>query len=120
MDDSVPTEDNIEWAVKRLQNHCSGGPSGVQDKHLKGLIAAERNKEREEAAAEQDNLTEERTMSGPDRTGREGSEERREKTHADASNWDRVVDLVQTVYGEGQAVVLLPKGKTYYHGIGLV
>ena len=25
VDDSVPTEDEIEWAVTRLQNHCSGG-----------------------------------------------------------------------------------------------
>ena len=28
VDDSVPTEDKIEWAVKRLQNHRSGGLLG--------------------------------------------------------------------------------------------
>ena len=26
--DSVPTEDKIEWAVKRLRNHRFGGPQG--------------------------------------------------------------------------------------------
>ena len=46
----------------------------------------------------------------------------------ETSNWERVVELVQTVSGEGrlaeenmwQAVVLIPKGKKDYHGIGLV
>ena len=36
MDDSVPTEDKIEWAVKRLQNHRSRGASGMRAEHLKG------------------------------------------------------------------------------------
>ena len=49
MDDLLPTEDDIEWAVKRLQNHRSGGPFGMRDKHLKGWIAAAKRKEREEA-----------------------------------------------------------------------
>ena len=30
VDESVPTEDDIEWAVKRLRNHRSGGPSGIR------------------------------------------------------------------------------------------
>ena len=67
-------------------------------------------------------------MSGTDRTGREDTEEIREKKPAEASNWDRVVDLIQTEFGEGrlvkdstwQAVVLSPKGKKDYRGIGLV
>ena len=67
-------------------------------------------------------------MPGPGRTGREGKEDIREKTPVEASNWDRVVDLIQTKFGEGrlaeeamcQAVVLIPKGKKDYHGIGLV
>ena len=58
VDDLVPTEDEIEWAVKRLQNHRSGGPSGMQAKHLKGWIAAAKRKEREEAAAKKDHPTE--------------------------------------------------------------
>ena len=80
VEDLVPTEDNIEWAVKRLQNHCSGGPSGIRAKHLKGWLAAARKKENEAAAAKQDNPKEERMMPGPDRTGRKGTEESRKKT----------------------------------------
>ena len=46
MDDSVPTEDNIEWAVKRLCNHCSRGSSGMRAKHLRGWLEAVRKKDR--------------------------------------------------------------------------
>ena len=70
VDDSVPTEGNIEWAVKRLQNHRSEGSSRMRAEHLKGWLAAARNKDKEEAAAEQDNPTEGRKLSGPDRAGR--------------------------------------------------
>ena len=51
VDDLVTTEVKTKWAVKRLQNHLSRGPSGMRDKHLKGWLAAERKKEKEEAAA---------------------------------------------------------------------
>ena len=45
-----------------------------------------------------------------------------------ASNWERVVELVQTAFGEGwnseenmwQAVVIIPKGEKDYRVIGLV
>ena len=47
------------------------------DEYLKGWLAAERKKEKEEAAAEQENPEEGTTMTGPDRTGREGTEESR-------------------------------------------
>ena len=44
------------------------------------------------------------------------------------SNWERVVELVQAAFGEGQlaeettwqAAVLIHKGKRDYHGIGLM
>ena len=72
MDDSVPTEDKIEKAVKRLKNNCSGGPSGMRAEHLKGCLAASRKKDREEAAAEQENPTEETTAAGSNRTGGRG------------------------------------------------
>ena len=57
-----------------------------------------------------------------------GEEERWGKMPAEVSNWERVVDLVQTSFGEGQlveentwkVVVLIPKGKRHYRGIGLV
>ena len=58
VDELVPTEDNIEWAVKRLQNHCSGGASGMWAEHLKGWLAAEKRKEREEAAAKKEHPVE--------------------------------------------------------------
>ena len=45
-------EDNIEWAVKRPQNHRSGGTSWMRSKHLKGWLAAARKNDKEEAAAE--------------------------------------------------------------------
>ena len=92
-------EDEIEWAVKRLRNQCSGGPSGMWAKRLKGWLSAARKKEKEEAAAKQEKQKEGRTMSGPDRNGGEGTDESREKTPADVSNWDRVVDLIQTAFG---------------------
>ena len=52
----------------------------------------------------------------------------REDTREGAENWDRVVELVQTAFRDGvlaeeltwQAVVLIPKGKKDYRGIGLV
>ena len=49
-------------------------------------------------------------------------------TESESENWTRVVDRVQSVFREGnlaeeatwQAVVLIPKGKKDYRGIGLV
>ena len=51
-----------------------------------------------------------------------------DKMPMEASNWERVVDLVQMAFGEGrpaeentwQEVVLIPKGGKEYRGIGLV
>ena len=61
-------------------------------------------------------------------TGGEEMEERREKTPDEMTNWKRVADLVRADLGEGliveeamwQAVVLIPKGKKDYRGIGLM
>ena len=50
VDDLVPTEDDIECAVKRLQNHRSGGPSGMQSKHLKGWLELAKRKESDKSA----------------------------------------------------------------------
>ena len=36
VEDLVPTEDEIEGLVERLQNHCSGGPSEMWAEHLNG------------------------------------------------------------------------------------
>ena len=87
--------------MKRLQNHRSRGTSGIRAGHLKGWLATENNNEKEEAVAKQDNLTEGRMISEPDRMGMEGTDYIREKIPVEDSNWDRVVDLVQTAFGEG-------------------
>ena len=34
IDDSVPTEEEVEWAVRRLRGHRSGGPSRMRAKKL--------------------------------------------------------------------------------------
>ena len=40
VNDSVPTEYEIEDAVKKLRRNRSGGPSGMRAEHLKGWLAA--------------------------------------------------------------------------------
>ena len=46
VDDSVPTEDEIEEAVKKLRRNRSGGPSGMRAEHLKGWLAASKRGKR--------------------------------------------------------------------------
>ena len=49
VDDSVPTEDDIVEAVKKLRRNRSGGPLGIRAEHLQGwLAAANRGKMAEE------------------------------------------------------------------------
>ena len=72
----------------------------MRAENLKGWLTEARKKERDEAAAYQDNPTE-GTTEGPDRTGREGTENSREKMHMEAYNWDMVVGLIQTAFREG-------------------
>ena len=53
MEDLVPTEDNIEWAVRRLREKISGDPSGMRMDHLRGwLREARKAEEAEKAEAE--------------------------------------------------------------------
>ena len=40
IDDSVPTEDKIAAAVKKLRRNRSEGPSWIRADHLKGWLAA--------------------------------------------------------------------------------
>ena len=35
VEELVPTEEEIKWAVRRLWNNCSRGPLGVRAEHLK-------------------------------------------------------------------------------------
>ena len=51
VDDLLPTEDEIEWAVTRLQNHCSRGPLGMRAEHLKRWLAMEQKAEKSEKYA---------------------------------------------------------------------
>ena len=40
VEDKVPDEGEIDWAVKRLRNNRSGGPSWTWAEHLKGWLMA--------------------------------------------------------------------------------
>ena len=79
---------------------------------LKGWLAAARRGEKERETT---------TKDGGGRGEREG------QTEAEG-HWGRVVELIQTAFRDGelaeeatwQAVVLTPKGKGDYRGIGLV
>ena len=79
---------------------------------LKGWLAAARRGEKDKETATKDG-------------GRGGESERR--TEAEG-HWERVVELIQTAFRDGelaeeatwQAVVLILKGKGDYRGIGLV
>ena len=123
VDYSFPTEEKIEWAFKRLRNNRSGGPSGMRTEHLKQwpTKAQKDANDRKMAAGKEEALT---TME----KGRMGMSEAQKGTESESENWTRVVDLVQSVFREGnlaeeatwQAVVLIPKGKKDYRGIGLV
>ena len=42
VEDGVPEEGEIEWAVKRLQNNRAGGPLRMRAEDLKGWLAAAR------------------------------------------------------------------------------
>ena len=79
---------------------------------LKGWLAAARRGEKERATATKDG-------------GGGGERERRKE---DEGHWERVVELIQTAFWDGElaeeatwkAVVLIPKGKGDYRGIDLV
>ena len=75
VDDSVPTEDNIEEAAKHLWRNRSGGPSGMRAEHLKGWLAASKRRKRE---AEEEGKTD-------NKEGERGPME---------PNWERTVDLI--------------------------
>ena len=54
VEDGIPTEAEIEWAVKRLQNNRAGGPSRMRAEDLKGWLAAARRGGKERYAATKD------------------------------------------------------------------
>ena len=72
VEDGVPKEGGIEWAVKRLRNNRTGGASRMRAEDLKVWIAAARRGEEKGETAE-----------------KEGGG--REDTRKGAENWERVV-----------------------------
>ena len=52
VEDGVPEEGEIEWAVKRLQNNCAGGASRMRAEDLKGWLAAAQRGEKKGETAE--------------------------------------------------------------------
>ena len=70
----------------------------MRAEHIKGLLAETRNKEMGEAPEEQ-TLVAEGMMAVTDGTG---GEERRGKMPEEVSNCERVVYLIQAVFGEGR------------------
>ena len=118
VDDLVPEEGEIEWAVKPLHNNCYGGASRMRADHIKRWLATARKAEKDRATAGgEDTATGAKRGAPEDTSAQEGVE-----------NWTRVIDLVQVTFREGklaeeaisQAVVLMPKGKKDYRGIHLV
>ena len=109
VDDSLPTKDKIEEKVKNLLRNRSGGPSVMQAEHLKGWLAASKRENRE--AAEKGEGKTDIEKGGPAEP-----------------HWENLVELIQTSFCEGgldqeatwQVVVLIPKEKQEYRGIGLV
>ena len=88
VDDSVPTEDKIEWAVMQLSNHRSGGASRMRAEHLKGWMATVRKSEEADkelkTTMEREGITE---------NGESLATQAQLETEAD--NWTMVVDLIQ-------------------------
>ena len=113
----MPEEGEIEWVVKRLRNNRSGGLSRMQAEHIKGWLAAARRSDKGETTEAEG----EKRATGTEKGGPVDPQE-------GADNWTRFVDLFQTAFREveiaeeatWQAVVLIPKGKKDYQGIGLM
>ena len=57
MYDSVLTEENIEWEVRRLRSNLSGGPSGMRAENLRQWMWEAWKVE--EGLVEEDNISEE-------------------------------------------------------------
>ena len=106
IDDSVPTEDEIVEAVTKLRRNRSGRLSRICAEHLKGWLTASKRGGGAEDKGKKKTETEE-----------EGEE-----------MWEKVVEMTQTAFREGklaeesawQTVVMIPKGKGEFRGIGLV
>ena len=102
MEDSVLTEEDIEWEVWRLRTNGYGGPSWIRSEHLWGWLREARKAEvAAEAAAET-----------------AGETDVEETVTKELLHWKKVVVLDQAAFREErlveeatwQAVILIPKG----------
>ena len=75
VDEGVPEEGEVEWAVKRMRKNRAGGTLRMRADDLKGWLAAAQRGEKKGEIAE-----------------KEGGE--REDTQEGAENWERIVELV--------------------------
>ena len=89
--DSVLEEREIEWAVKRLRNNRSWGPSRMRAEHIKGWLAAARRAEKGETTAAEG----EKRATDIEKGGLEDPQE-------GVDNWARFVDLFHTAFREGK------------------
>ena len=96
VDDSVPTEDDINWVVKRIRNNCSGGPPGMGADHLKRWLVTVRKAEKDKETAEKEYMV----MT----TERERTDISAAQKETESDNWTRVMDLVQLAFREGKLV----------------
>ena len=94
VDDSVPTEDQIEWAVKHLRNNRSGGELGMRTEHLKQWLtkAWKAAKYRETAAGKEEEAA------ATTARARSGMSEAQKGTDLESENWTRDVDLIQLAF----------------------
>ena len=105
VDDSVPTEDKIEEAVKKLRRNRFGGAVGDASRAPEKLA---RGVQKGKAGGRERGGVMEGEEVGP--------------------HWKNLVEIIQTAFWEGalaeeatwKAVVMIPKGRQEYQGIGLV
>ena len=92
VDDLLPEEGGIEWAVKILHNNRSSGASRMQVEHVKRWIAAARKAEKDRGTAGgEERATATETAPPEDTATQEGAEK-----------CTRFVDLVKTAFREGK------------------
>ena len=96
INNSVPTEKEVKWAVRRMRGHRLGGPFWMHENYLREWlqehIAAEAPAEEEMKAVGDTFGTEGMKKKATDKGMADGGEER-EKT-----KWEKVVELVQLAF----------------------
>ena len=98
INNSVPTEEEVEWEVRRLWGHRSGGPSQVRSENLREWLREHRAEKSAEAKAKEEKAEAEGETSGSEEReseAKEGTADVREER--DTTKWDKVVELVQLV-----------------------